>query len=290
MLAAFTDARLGAVCGNDAPVNLNIPLTQLMCLQTHVGTGMVRRALAELNCLPIISGNSGAFRRSVLEQTGPVGNAPLAADGGPFWVGQEAGPFREKFIGEDLELTWRIHRAGYRVGFAPRAVVLAEVPSTLKGLWRQRVRWARGLLQTVGLHWRMFFNFKYGALGLYLPINFFNMVIVPILQVTVVGLLAGLLVAGYRPVALNLLSWLAWLGVGWALVTSLFAVALDGAWRDLKFLYVVPLWIPYSLMMDVVMIWAIVLELRGSEAQWNKDVRTGVVSRRSMSGEKEEVR
>ncbi len=283
MLAAFTDARVGAVCGNDAPVNLNLSLTRLMCLQTHVGTGLVRRALAELNCLPIISGNSGAFRRSVLEQTGPIGNVPLATEA--LWTGHEPGPFREKFIGEDLELTWRVHRAGYRVGFAAHAIVLAEVPSTVRGLWRQRVRWARGLLQTVRLHWRMFFNLKYGALGLYLPINFFNMVIVPILQLIVVGLLLGLALAGYTPTALNGLGLLTWLGIGWALLTSLFAVALDGAWRDLKYLYAVPLWIPYSLLMDIVMVWAIVLELRGTEALWNKDVRTGVVSRRSMSGE-----
>ena len=289
MLAAFTDAKVGAVCGNDAPVNLDRPLTQLMCLQTHVGTGMVRRALAELNCLPIVSGNSGAFRRAALEQAGPIGNAPLPEEASPAWLGRERGPFKEGFIGEDLELTWRIHRAGYRVVFAPTAIVLAEVPSTVQSLWRQRVRWARGLLQTAGLHWRMFLNLKYGALGLYLPLNFFNMVIVPLLQLGMVSLLIGLLLSGYRPIALDLLGFLAWLGVGWALASSVFSVALDGAWRDLKYLYVIPLWIPYSLLMDIVMVWAIVLELRGTEAQWNKSERTGVISRRSMTGGGEKV-
>ncbi len=289
MLAAFTDPKVGAVCGNDAPVNLDRPLTQLMCLQTHVGTGMVRRALAELNCLPIVSGNSGAFRRAALEQAGPIGNAPVTPEAGPAWVGREQGPFKEGFIGEDLELTWRIHRAGYRVAFAPTAVVLAEVPSTVRSLWRQRVRWARGLLQTVGLHWRMFANLKYGAVGLYLPLNFFNMVVVPMLQLGVVVLLTALLFSGYRPIALDLLGFLAWLGVGWALLTSVFSVALDRAWRDLKYLYVIPLWVPYSLLMDIVMVWAIVLELHGTEAKWNKSERTGVISRRSMTGGGEKV-
>jgi hypothetical protein len=43
-------------------------------------------------------------------------------------------------------------------------------------------------------------------------------------------------------------------------------------------------------MMDVVMIWAIILELRGKEAKWDKFDRTGVISRRSMSGDKPIIR
>ena len=189
MLALFTTEKVGAVCGNDAPVNLDRPLTQLMCLQTHVGTGFVRRALAQINCLPIVSGNVGAFRRSVLEKADPADGISLQQDIAQAWEGKSNGPFRSGFIGEDLELTWRVHKAGYQVKFAPHAVVLAEVPSTVKSLWKQRVRWARGLLQTVGLHRDMFFNMKYGQLGLYLPINFFNMVIIPILQVLILLLL-----------------------------------------------------------------------------------------------------
>ena len=74
-------------------------------------------------------------------------------------------------LGEDLELTWRVHRAGYRVTFSPRALVFAESPSTLHDLWRQRVRWARGLLQTVALHRQMIGNPRYGTFGLYLLYN-----------------------------------------------------------------------------------------------------------------------
>lgn len=111
MLNGFTSLKIGAVCGNDAPVNLDRIQTQLACIQTHVGTGFVRRALAMARCLPIVSGNIGAFRRSVLAQTGP---------------------FLEGFIGEDLELTWRVHKSGYQVNFNPHAIVMAEVPSTIR--------------------------------------------------------------------------------------------------------------------------------------------------------------
>jgi poly-beta-1,6-N-acetyl-D-glucosamine synthase len=281
MLKEFTSSKVGAVCGNDAPVNLDRLQTRLMCLQTHVGTGFVRRALAELNCLPIVSGNLGAFRRSVLKQIGITQANPFVTVLTQAWEINRGGPFRDGFIGEDLELTWRVHRAGYQVKFAPKAIVLAEVPSTIKSLWKQRVRWARGLLQTIRLHRDMFFNLRYGTLGLYLPINFFNMIVVPFLQLLVFVLVVILLAAGYRPIALNLAGIVLWLGIGAALLSTLFAVALDRSWKDLRFIYVIPLWVPYALMMDLVMVWAILLEIFKRESQWNKLERTGVVSRRS---------
>jgi poly-beta-1,6-N-acetyl-D-glucosamine synthase len=263
MLNAFTSRKIGAVCGNDHPLNQDTLLTKLYCLQTHVGTGFVRRALAEINCLPIVSGNCGAFRRVVLSW--------------PFTrLGNKEEPYVKGFIGEDLELTWRIHRAGYRVGFAPRAIVRAEVPSTLIFLWKQRVRWARGLLQTIKLHRDMFFNLKYGTFGLYLPINFFNMVVNPILQLLVVFLLIIIAISGFSPIQLSVFNFILWTGLGGALFTVIFSVALNGAWKDLQYFYAIPLWLPYSLLMDVVDIWAIILELRGTEAKWNKIERTGI--------------
>ena len=270
MLNAFTSEKVGAVCGNDAPRNLNNPITRLYALQTHVGTGFVRRALAEINSLPIVSGNCGAFRRKVLSW--------------PFLrLGKEAEPYINGFIGEDLELTWRVHRAGYRVNFAPRAIIRTEVPSSVSALWKQRVRWARGLLQTVKIHQDMFFNLKYGVLGLYLPINFFNMVINPILQLLIILLVIIMAAAGFSPIQLDIISIILWVGLGGALFTVFFSIALNRAWKDLRLFYVIPLWVPYSLMMDAVDIWAIILELRKAESKWNKFERTGVISGRPVA-------
>jgi poly-beta-1,6-N-acetyl-D-glucosamine synthase len=282
MLKQFTSVEVGGVCGNDATVNLDRVMTRLQCLQTHVGTAFVRRALAEINCLPIISGNIGVFRRSALIDTVSDGHHKGTAELIDRWPTDLPGPFLEGFIGEDLELTWKIHKAGYRVNFAPHALVLAEVPSTILGLWKQRVRWARGLLQTVRIHKDMFMNLKYGPIGLYMPINFFNQVINPILQLVLLILFIALLVLGYRPIPLDILNIMLWFGLGFALFSTLFAIALDRAWADLRFLYVVPFWIPYSIMMDLVMIYAIIQELRGTTAQWNKLERTGVISRKKV--------
>ena len=131
----------------------------------------------------------------------------------------------------------------------------------------------------------MFFNFKYGQLGLYLPINFFNMVIIPILQILILSLFILLVAMGYSPIAFDFLGIILWIGLFGVLFVTIFSIALDKAWKDLKYLYVLPLWAPYSVMMSMVTVWAIILELRGTEAQWNKFERTGVISRRSMSGD-----
>lgn len=258
MVEPFKDPAVGAVCGNDSPVNLNSLQTHLLSILARVGTGFVRRALSVANCLPIVAGNSGAFRREAL---------------------QKAGTFLPGFIGEDLELTWRVHKAGYQVRFQPRATVYAEVPATILGLWKQRVRWARGLLQTVNLHRDMFFNPRYRLFGFFLPLNALRMVVVPLLQLLAVMLLLALLLLGHSPLPADLLVLAGWLGLGVAVFTSVFAIALDGAWRDLKYLYVLPLWIPYSLLMSVIMLRALLLELRGKEALWHKLDRTGVISR-----------
>ena len=259
MLKGFEEMRVGAVCGNDSPVNLDRLQTRLANLQTHVGTGFVRRALATIDCLPIVSGNVGAFRRSVLEITGP---------------------FREGFIGEDLELTWRVHKAGFKVNFQPTAKVYAEVPSTIEALWKQRLRWARGLLQTARIHPDIFFNRRYGLFAFFLPINFIAMVFIPLLQLVSAALLPVLIWFGRSPISLNILSIVGWVGLGLAFFTTLFAIALDADWQDLKYIYVIPLWIPYSLFIDVVVLRAIFLELQGTRAEWNKLERTGVVTRR----------
>jgi cellulose synthase/poly-beta-1,6-N-acetylglucosamine synthase-like glycosyltransferase len=253
LVEAFVDDKIACCCGNDAPIGLHFNITKLQNLQAHVGTGYVRRALAYMNCLPIVSGNIGAFRRSVLD---------------------EIGLFKEGFIGEDLELTWRIHKAGYRVAFEPRALVRAEAPHTLKGLWNQRVRWARGFIQTLRIHHDLLF--QKSAFGFYLPLNAIAMLIIPLLQLASIMLLPVLLIFMPRAVSMSMLDLIGWLGIGFALFVAVFAIALDRAWKDLRYLWVIPLWVPYSLFIDAVMLWAIILELAGTEAKWNKVERHGI--------------
>lgn len=258
MLEGFVDPRVGAVCGNDRPVNLDRVQTRFLALIGHLGTGLMRRAMDELHCLPIVSGNIGAFRREALSS---------------------AGPLREDTVGEDLELTWRIYRAGYRVAFAPRALVYAESPSTFRGLWRQRVRWARGLLQTVRRHPGLVGNPRYGMFGLYLGFVVLSQVVVPVLQGLAVVALATLAASGdLSVVPVTFWAWVVFLGLPLSLALLVLAVGVDRAWRDLRFGWTLPLWPLYSAAMTAVMWRALWLEAKGAENRWNKLERTGTVS------------
>lgn len=51
-------------------------------------------------------------------------------------------------VGEDIVLTWALLRQGHSIGYAENAVAWTRVPQTVRGLARQRKRWARGMLDT----------------------------------------------------------------------------------------------------------------------------------------------
>jgi cellulose synthase/poly-beta-1,6-N-acetylglucosamine synthase-like glycosyltransferase len=114
------------------------------------GFSATRIAWSELNGLLLISGAFGVFRRDVL-------------------IG--LGGFSRATLGEDMEMTMRIHRLlrpeikGSRVEFVPDAVCWTEAPSTMSGLRNQRVRWHTGLIDNLRMHWRMFGRPRYGAAG-----------------------------------------------------------------------------------------------------------------------------
>jgi cellulose synthase/poly-beta-1,6-N-acetylglucosamine synthase-like glycosyltransferase len=114
------------------------------------GFSATRIAWSELNGLLLISGAFGVFRRDVLVGLGGFSGATL---------------------GEDMEMTMRIHRLlrpqlkENRVEFVPDAVCWTEAPSTIGGLRNQRVRWHTGLIDNLRMHWRMFGRPRYGAAG-----------------------------------------------------------------------------------------------------------------------------
>lgn len=112
---------------------------------------MGRMAWSELDGLLLISGALGMFDREIVINSGG---------------------YSTKTVGEDMELVVRIRRymvdngLDYDVVYIPDPLCWTEVPSTLKVLARQRSRWTRGTLETLISHRALFFNGKYGKLGL----------------------------------------------------------------------------------------------------------------------------
>lgn len=281
MLMSFYNPRVGAVCGDDRPVNLNRVLTRFLALITYVGTGLVRRAFDVMGAMPVVSGNCGAFRRTALDDV---------ARGGP-------GPLREDTIGEDLEMTWRLHRTDWQVVFAPDAVVYAESPSSFKALWKQRVRWARGLLQSFNWHKDALVKPGEGPFCGLVWFTLVAMIFLPVAQtlslLAVIGV--GLYdwferVRGGEPVlgpaeasgaelyVNSVWSVIVASGLVMSLVLLVVAMAMGGGLKDLRHLWTAPVWPVYSTVMSLTMIRALYLEIANKPQVWNKPERTGVIS------------
>lgn len=67
---------------------------------------------------------------------------------------------------EDMEMALRMQAAGYAIVNIPEAVVHTSTPATLRGLFRQRVRWTYGWLRNALDYRFMIGNHRYGNLGL----------------------------------------------------------------------------------------------------------------------------
>jgi biofilm PGA synthesis N-glycosyltransferase PgaC len=50
-------------------------------------------------------------------------------------------------IGEDIVLTWKLLSKGFRVGYEPTALCFTNAPTGMSAFWRQRQRWARGMIE-----------------------------------------------------------------------------------------------------------------------------------------------
>jgi poly-beta-1,6-N-acetyl-D-glucosamine synthase len=93
--------------------------------------GLIRRTQALTGRVGVVAGVLGLFRRE-----------PVLAVGG----------YDARMATEDIDLTWKLLLAGWHTAYEPRALVGMQVPSTLRALWPQRKRWARGQGEVLHTH------------------------------------------------------------------------------------------------------------------------------------------
>ena len=62
------------------------------------------------------------------------------------------GGYDPRMATEDIDLTWRLLLAGWHTAYEPHALVGMQVPSSMRGLWMQRKRWARGQGEVLRVH------------------------------------------------------------------------------------------------------------------------------------------
>lgn len=86
------------------------------------------------------------------------------------------GGYRKAHNTEDFEITLRMHKSQLRIMNSHKALVYTVGPSTAKGFFYQRLRWARGFLENALDYKELFFKKKYGNFGLVtLPMAFIFM-------------------------------------------------------------------------------------------------------------------
>ena len=98
-------------------------------------------------------------------------------------------------LAEDTVTTFRTQLSGKRVVFEGNAIVWAEEPGDLDGLWKQRLRWARGNVQISLQYSHMWLRGRrrYGKLGQGLfSLIWFTVVLMPVFTIAASAGLVGL--------------------------------------------------------------------------------------------------
>jgi biofilm PGA synthesis N-glycosyltransferase PgaC len=84
---------------------------------------MIKRAQRIYGRIFTVSGVVTAFRKQALHRVG-------------YWS--------LNMVTEDIDISWKLQRDHWGILYAPNALCWILMPETLRGLWRQRLRWAQG--------------------------------------------------------------------------------------------------------------------------------------------------
>jgi cellulose synthase/poly-beta-1,6-N-acetylglucosamine synthase-like glycosyltransferase/spore germination protein YaaH/peptidoglycan/xylan/chitin deacetylase (PgdA/CDA1 family) len=272
LLRHFANARVGAVAGNVKVGNRINLITKWQALEYITSQNVDRLAYAQLNAVTVVPGAIGAWRRQALE---------------------EVGGYLTDTLAEDMDLTWRIRRKGWKIETEAGAVALTEAPATTKSFFKQRFRWSYGTLQCLWKHRGALFHYGwFGWVGL--PTLWLFQIVFQVLAPLVdLQVLYALWTFGYSwfaehylgyvnqaatpPGALleqTLLFYFLFWGVEMAGAAVAVAIDRDG-WRLLPWLFLQRFF--YRQLMYVVLWKALLKAVLGDRMGWGKLERRGTV-------------
>lgn len=123
--------RVGAVTGNPRIRNRSTLLGRLQVGEFSSIIGMIKRAQRSYGRLFTVSGVVAAFRKTALHRVG-------------YWS--------DDMVTEDIDVSWRLQLDHWDIRYEPNALAYILMPETFKGLWNQRLRWARGGVEVLLRH------------------------------------------------------------------------------------------------------------------------------------------
>ena len=123
--------RVGAVTGNPRVINRTTLLGKIQTGEYATIIGLIKRAQRILGKVLTVSGVVAAFRKDALASVG-------------FWD--------TDMVTEDIDVTWKLEKKFWDVRYEPRAICWVFVAESIRGLWRQRLRWAQGGVEVLRKH------------------------------------------------------------------------------------------------------------------------------------------
>ncbi|MCF8998256.1 poly-beta-1,6-N-acetyl-D-glucosamine synthase [Acinetobacter nectaris] len=128
MQPLVSHARVGAVTGNPRIINRSSILGKLQVGEFSSIIGLIKRAQRTYGRVFTISGVIAGFRKTALERV-------------EFWSDDK--------ITEDIDISWKLQCDHWDIQYIPQALCYIYMPETLKGLWKQRLRWSQGGIEVL---------------------------------------------------------------------------------------------------------------------------------------------
>jgi len=166
MIAHMSDPDVGAVSGyiKEGTTDPNY-LNKFIGFEYITAQAAGRRAQNVIGAQACVAGGAQLLRREALEEIG--------------------GEIDTSTLAEDTVTTFEIQTRGWKVIFEPSAVIWAEEPAGLTGLWKQRLRWARGNVAVTWRFRRSFFKWdkirSRGFGGLQFSLIWFSIILMPVM-------------------------------------------------------------------------------------------------------------
>jgi len=131
--------RVGAVTGNPRIRTRSTLLGKIQVGEFSAIIGMIKRAQRTYGRIFTVSGVVSGFRKAALQRVG-------------YW-GLD-------MVTEDIDISWKLQLNYWDIRFEPNALCWILMPETLRGLWKQRLRWAQGGYEVLLRNLTSLFNWK----------------------------------------------------------------------------------------------------------------------------------
>ncbi|MBU0952969.1 MAG: glycosyltransferase [Nanoarchaeota archaeon] len=157
MVGHFRDSTVGSVTPALNVMNKKNLLEKIQHAE-YILNAFMRKMLAFLDAVHVTPGVFSVYRTDAI---------------------RKIGGFAEHNLTEDMEIALRLHDNGYKITNEFSACSYTVCPSRWSELFRQRIRWYRGAIRNSIQYRRMFFNPRYGNLGMFMmPLNFLSILAV----------------------------------------------------------------------------------------------------------------